>query len=93
MNSPTEIHSNSAIEVQVYHMLSCCVMSPFSTQERFRFQVKRICRDSSFVTLMSFGDKLPCQPDLSVIVSDPTVELSPAIIFATVIRTAKPYVT
>ena len=37
-----EIHSNSALELQVYHMLSCCTMSPLSTQQSFPLQVKRI---------------------------------------------------
>ena len=62
MKSPTEIHSNSAIELQVYHLMTCyhnfCIMSPLSRQQSFPLQVKRICRDSSFVTLMSFSAKL-----------------------------------
>ena len=62
MKSPTEIHSNSAIELQVYHLITCyhnfCIMSPLSRQQSFPLQVKRICRDSSFVTLMSFSAKL-----------------------------------
>ena len=62
MKSPTEIHSNSAIELQVYHLIICyhnfCIMSPLSRQQSFPLQVKRICRDSSFVTLMSFSAKL-----------------------------------
>ena len=36
-------------------IISCCIMSPPSTQQSFRLQVKRIWRDSSFVTLMSFS--------------------------------------
>ena len=62
MKSPTEIHSNSAIELQVYHLITCyhnfCIMSLLSRQQSFPLQVKRICRDSSFVTLMSFSAKL-----------------------------------
>ena len=62
MKSPTEIHSNSAVELQVYHLMTCyhnfCIMSPLSRQQSFPLQVKRICRDSSFVTLMSFSAKL-----------------------------------
>ena len=62
MKSPTEIHSNSAIELQVYHLMTCyhnyCMMSPFSRQQSFPLQVKRFCRDSSFVTLMPFSAKL-----------------------------------
>ena len=62
MKSPTEIHSNSAIELQVYHLMTCyhnfCIMSPLSRQQSFPLQVKRFCRDSSFVTLMSFSAKL-----------------------------------
>ena len=62
MKSPTEIHSNSAIELQVYHLITCyhnfCIMSLPSRQQSFPLQVKRICRDSSFVTLMSFSAKL-----------------------------------
>ena len=62
MKSPTEIHSNSAIELQVYHLITCshnfCIMSLLSRQQSFTLQVKRICRDSSFVTLMSFSAKL-----------------------------------
>ena len=62
MKSPTQIHSNSAIEIQVYHLIICyhnfCIMSPLSRQQSFPLQVKRICRDSSFVTLMSFSAKL-----------------------------------
>ena len=62
MKSPTEIHSNSAIELQVYHLITCyhnfCIMSPLSRQQSFPLQVKRFCRDSSFVTLMSVSAKL-----------------------------------
>ena len=62
MKSPTEIHSNSAIELQVYHLITCshnfCIMSLLSRQQSVPLQVKRICRDSSFVTLMSFSAKL-----------------------------------
>ena len=57
MKSPTEIHSNSAIELQVYHLITCyhnfCIMSLLSRQQSFPLPVKRICRDSSFVTLAS----------------------------------------
>ena len=70
MKSPTEIHSNSAIELQVYHLMTCyhnfCIMSPLSRQQSFPLQVKRICRDSSFVTLMSFSAKLSSQIFLSL---------------------------
>ena len=62
MNTTTEIHSNSPIELQVYHLITCyhnfCIMSLLSRQQSFPLQVKRICRDSSFVTLMSFSAKL-----------------------------------
>ena len=62
MKSRTEIHSNSAIELQVYHLITCshnfCIMSLLSRQQSFTLQVKRICRDSSFVTLRSFSAKL-----------------------------------
>ena len=62
MKSSTEIHSNSAIELQVYHLITCyhnfCIRSLLSRQQSFPLQVKRICRDSSFVTLMSFSAKL-----------------------------------
>ena len=68
----TEIHWNSPFELQVYHMFaSCCIMSLLSTQQNFPLQVKRICRDSSLVTLMSFGVKLSCQPNVSLTVLDP----------------------
>ena len=70
MKSPTQIHSNSAIELQVYHLIICyhnfCIMSPLSRQQSFPLQVKRICRDSSFVTLMSFSAKLSSQIFLSL---------------------------
>ena len=52
------------IELQVYHPITCyhnfCIMSQLSRQheQSFPFQVKRICQDSSFVTLMSFSAKL-----------------------------------
>ena len=59
-------------------------MSPLSTQQGFPLQAKRICRDSSFVTVMSFGDKLSLPASVSLAVSVPTAELSPAVIFATV---------
>ena len=56
MKSPTEIHSNSAIELQVYHLITCyhnfCITSLLSRQQSFPLQVKRICRDYSFVTLV-----------------------------------------
>ena len=70
MKSPTEIHSDSAIELQVYHLIKCyhnfCIMSLLSKQQSFPLQVKRICRDSSFVTLMSFSAKLSSQIFLSL---------------------------
>ena len=70
MKSPTEIHSDSAIELQVYHLIKCyhnfCIMSLLSKQQSFPLQVKRICRDSSFVTLMSFCAKLSSQIFLSL---------------------------
>ena len=86
MKSPTQIHSNSAIELQVYHLSICYhnfrIMSPLSRQLSFPLQVKRICRDSSFVTLMSFSAKLSLPARFSSHCFDPTAELS--IIFATV---------
>ena len=55
MKSPTEIHSNSAVKLQVYHLMTCyhnfCIMSPLSRQQSFPLQVKRFCRDSSFVSV------------------------------------------
>ena len=68
-------------------------MSPLSTQQSFPLQAKRIYRDSSFVTVMSFGDKL----------SLPTRCFSRCFgsqgrpvacgYFCNRLRTAKPYVT
>ena len=34
------------------------IMSPLSTQQSFPLQAERINRDSTLVTVMSFGDKL-----------------------------------
>ena len=93
MKSPTQIHSNSAIELQVYHLIICyhnfCIMSPLSRQQSFPLQVKRICRDSSFVTLMSFSAKLSSQIFLSLFRSHGrTLNY-----FCNRLRTAKRYVT
>ena len=59
MKSPTEIHSNSAIELQVSHVIIISVSClRFPGNISFPLQEKRICGDSSFVTLMSFSAKL-----------------------------------
>lgn len=47
--------SNSRF-ITCYH--NFCIMSLLSRQQSFSLQVKRICRDSSFVTLMCFSAKL-----------------------------------
>ena len=69
MKSPTEIHLNQEIELQVYHMLLCCW-----------WHVNAFHSRASGGLVLSF----PCLPDVSVTVSDPTAELLPAFIFATV---------
>ena len=56
MKSPSQIQRTPGLSPD--HMLSFCIMSPLSRQQSFRLQVKRICQDSSFVTLMSFSAKL-----------------------------------
>ena len=68
-------------------------MSPLSTQQSFPLQAKRIYRDSSFVTVMSFGDKLSLPASVSLAVSDPTAGTLACRYFCNRLRTAKPYVT
>ena len=70
------------------------IMSPLSRQESFPLQVKRICGDSSFVTLMSFSAKL------NFLASQIFLSLfwiprqnSQLLYFCNRLRTAKRYVT
>ena len=69
------------------------IMSPLSTQQSFPLQAKRIYRDSSFVTVMSFGDKLSLPTRCFFRCFGSHGRTVACGYFCNRLRTAKPYVT
>ena len=78
-------------------LLPCHTLSrsPLSTQRSFPLQIKRICRDSSFVTLifMFFGVKLSLPARCFSNCFGSHGRTFACLCFCNRLRTAKPYVT
>ena len=69
------------------------IMSPLSTQQSFPLQAERINRDSTLVTVMSFGDKLSLPARCFPRCFGSHGRTLACRYFCNRLRTAKPYVT
>ena len=82
MKSPTEIHSDSAIKLLITSSRSSC--RRFPRNKAFLFRQNAFVGILASLQLCLLVNKLSLPASVSLAVSDPTAELSPAVIFATV---------